>query len=175
MNESCRKSAADLLQGNDDQVFWAFTAMDAAELNFPNPPSGQPSWLALAQAVFNDQVPRWETTTCGGGLRWQIFPFNAGYEYKNTISTGGFFQLSARLARYTGNQTYADWAEKTWDWLASSPIMQFDAGHYDVWDGTAMANNCSDATKVYWTYNAGTVLAGSAYMYNYVRTLDLVP
>jgi hypothetical protein len=26
-------------EGNDDQVFWAFTAMDAAELNFPEPTS----------------------------------------------------------------------------------------------------------------------------------------
>lgn len=62
--------------GNDDQVFWAFAAMAAAELNFPNPPSDQPQWLALAQAVFNTQALRWDTTSCGGGLKWQIFSFN---------------------------------------------------------------------------------------------------
>ena len=153
-------------QGNDDQVFWAFAAMDAAELGFKNPSDQYPSWVALAQAVWNSQIPRWETTTCGGGLRWQIYPFNAGYQYKNTISTGGLFQLSARLARYTGNQTYADWAEKTFQWLYNSPIMEKQIK--DVWDGTTMTNNCSDATHVYWTYNAGTMLAGSAYMYNFV-------
>jgi mannan endo-1,6-alpha-mannosidase len=91
-------------EGNDDQAFWAFTALTAAELKFPDPPKEKsPSWLALAQAVFNNQVTRWDTTTCGGGLRWQIFIINAGYDYKNTISNGAFFQLAARLARYTGN------------------------------------------------------------------------
>jgi mannan endo-1,6-alpha-mannosidase len=91
-------------EGNDDQAFWAFSAMSAAELNFPDPPSGQPSWLALAQAVFNLQVGRWDTLYCGGGLRWQIFFANPGYDYKNTISNGAFFQLAARLGRYTGRQ-----------------------------------------------------------------------
>lgn len=142
--------------------------MDAAELGFENPSDQYPSWVALAQAVFNSQIPRWETSTCGGGLRWQIYQFNAGYQYKNTISTGGLFQLSARLARYTGNQTYADWAEKTFQWLYNSPIL--DKQIKDVWDGTSMTNNCSDATHVYWTYNAGTMLAGSAYMYNFVSS-----
>ena len=146
--------------------------MDAAELGFSDPDSSKPSWVALAQAVWNTQVPRWETSSCGGGLRWQIYPFNAGYQYKNTIATGGLFQLSARLARYTGNQTYAGWAEKTFDWLLNSPIMAKKLSQ--VFDGTAMANNCSDATGVSWTYNAGTLLAGSAYMYNFVgQTLPI--
>jgi hypothetical protein len=65
--------------GNDDQGFWGMTAMTAAEYNFPNPSSDQPQWLALAQAVFNTQAPRWDASTCGGGLRWQIFTFNSGY------------------------------------------------------------------------------------------------
>ena len=139
--------------------------MDAAELAFPNPPSTDPSWLSLAQAVFNDQVLRWETGACGGGLRWQIYPFNAGYDYKNTISNGGLFQLAARLARYTGNQTYADWAEKTYDWIAGTPIL---AANYQVWDGTSRTGNCSGAVETYWTYNVGTLISGCAYMYNFV-------
>lgn len=65
--------------GNDDQGFWGMTAMTAAEYNFPNPDSSLPQWLALAQAVFNTQAPRWDASTCAGGLRWQIFTFNTGY------------------------------------------------------------------------------------------------
>jgi hypothetical protein len=53
--------------------FWGMAAMVAAELRFPDPPKDQPQWLSLAQAVFNTQAPRWDPTTCGGGLRWQIF------------------------------------------------------------------------------------------------------
>ena len=74
--------------GNDDQGFWGMAAMTAAETGFEDPPEGSPGWLALAQGVFNTQAPRWDTSTCGGGLRWQIFTFNSGYTYKNSISNG---------------------------------------------------------------------------------------
>lgn len=99
-------------EGNDDQVFWGFAAMTAAELNYPAAGGGAPSWLSMAQAVFNTQANRWDTSTCGGGLRWQIYQLNSGYNYKNPAANGGFFQLAARLARYTGNQSYITWAEK---------------------------------------------------------------
>ena len=66
-------------------MFWGFAAMGAAELGFQNPPDGDPSWLALAQAVFNRQTSRWDSKTCGGGLRWQIPFANRGYDYKNSV------------------------------------------------------------------------------------------
>ncbi|OCK84769.1 glycoside hydrolase family 76 protein [Lepidopterella palustris CBS 459.81] len=153
-------------EGNDDQVFWAFAALSAAENNFPNPLPPQPQWLALAQAVFNRQVSRWDKDFCGGGLRWQIYSFNNGYDYKNSISNGGFFLLAARLARYTGNQTYADWAEKMYDWCAQSPLLSAD---YHVYDGSSVSNNCSDADHHIWSYNYGVFIAGAAYMYNYTN------
>lgn len=96
-------------EGNDDQAFWGMTAMMAAEFGFPNPPADDPQYLALAQGVFNSQVDRWDETTCGGGLFWQIFPFNNGYSYKNTISQGGFLNIAARLGAYTDNATYLEW------------------------------------------------------------------
>jgi mannan endo-1,6-alpha-mannosidase len=67
-------------------------AMTAAEVNYPNPPSDQAQWLALAQAVFDDMAARWDTSTCGGGLRWQIFTFDTGYDYKNSIAPRVFLQ-----------------------------------------------------------------------------------
>lgn len=60
-------------EGNDDQGFWAMAAMSAAEVNFPNPSEGTPGWVAMVQAVFNLMAQRWDNTTCGGGLRWQVF------------------------------------------------------------------------------------------------------
>ncbi|KAK7521359.1 glycosyl hydrolase [Phyllosticta citriasiana] len=170
-------------EGNDDQVFWAFACLSAAELGFPNPPPSSPQWLALAQAVFNTQVTRWDANTCGGGLRWQIFTFNNGYDYKNTISNGGFFQLAARLARYTGNATYGEWAEKVWDWMVDTPLMMAANGAakdgtpntpatYNVYDGTSTSGNCSEADHLQWTYNYGTLIAGSAYMYNFSNSTD---
>ncbi|GAP93199.2 putative glycosyl hydrolase family 76 [Rosellinia necatrix] len=150
--------------GNDDQGFWAMAAMSAAENNFPNPPPDQPQWLALVQAVFNEYVERWDPSTCGGGLRWQVFTFNNGFNYKNTISNGCFFNLAARLARYTGNQTYADWAGTVWDWMADG--VRFIDGDYNVFDGAGVEDGCLTISRPQWTYNAGIFLHGAAVMYN---------
>ena len=158
--------------GVDDQAFWAFSAMDAVESNFPeSDEDNAPSWLALAQGVFNFQRSLWDTATCGGGFRWQVFSFNAGYNLKNAISNGGNFQLSARLAYVTGNSTYADWANTVYDWMESSALMQTDSssGLLYIWDNTDTTNNCTDQTRFVWTYNYGTLLAGAAYMYNYTN------
>ena len=73
--------------GNDDQAFWGMSAMLAAELNFPNPPSDKPQWLELAQAVWNTQAdPERHDEKCNGGMRWQIPLSNNGYSYKNSSS-----------------------------------------------------------------------------------------
>lgn len=91
------------VEGNDDQVFWGFAALSAAEQGFPNPPAGSPSWIQLAENLFNDQVSRWDMSSCNGGLRWQIFSYMTnGYDYKSTIANGGLFNVAARLALYTG-------------------------------------------------------------------------
>lgn len=153
-----------LTEGNDDQGFWGLSAMTAAEYKFPNPPSGKPQWLALAQAVFNTQAARWETADCSGGLRWQIFTWNNGYTYKNSISQACFFNLAARLLLYTGNATYGEWAIKTWDWMNEVKFMN---EQYHVFDGAHIEHNCTDITPYQWTYNAGAFLLGAAAMYNY--------
>ncbi|MCJ1364553.1 hydrolase 76 protein [Acarospora aff. strigata] len=153
-------------EGNDDQAFWGMAAMSAAEQRFPDPPRDKPQWLALAQAVFNSQALRWDNSTCGGGLRWQIFTFNNGYNYKNTISNGCFFNMASRLAMYTGNQTYADWAETMWDWVTRVGLV---SPQYYFYDGTDDTLNCSAINHIQWTYNAGVFLVGAANMYNYTK------
>ncbi|RMD43138.1 hypothetical protein DV735_g2039, partial [Chaetothyriales sp. CBS 134920] len=157
-------------EGNDDQAFWGMAALSAAENKFPNPPADQPQWLALAQAVFNTQVARWNTQTCGGGLKWQIFTFNNGYNYKNTISNGCFFNIAARLAVYTGNETYADWADKMWDWVSAIGLMD---AQYNFYDGSDDTLNCTEMNHIQWSYNAGTFLAGAANMYNFTNGSEL--
>jgi mannan endo-1,6-alpha-mannosidase len=152
-------------EGNDDQSFWGLAAMAAAEYKFPNPSADDPQWLALAQAVFNTQAQRWDDTTCAGGLRWQIFNFNTGYSYKNSISNGCFFNMAARLARYTGNSTYLDWANKAWDWISEVGLMD---STYHFYDGTDDTLNCSSVDHIQWTYNAGVFVYGAAVMYNVV-------
>lgn len=158
-------------EGNDDQAFWGMAAMSAAEQKFPDPPRDKPQWLALAQAVFNSQALRWDNSSCGGGLKWQIFTFNNGYNYKNTISNGCFFNMAARLAMYTGNNTYAEWADTMWDWVARVGLM---SPQYQFYDGTDDTLNCSAINHIQWTYNAGVFLLGAANMYNYVSVLLVI-
>ena len=152
-------------EGNDDQLFWAFTVMSAAELNFPNPPPGTPGWLALAQSVMNQLITRFQLELdqhiCNGGLRWQIYPYLDGWNYKNTASNGGMFQLGARLAAYTGNATYAEWAERAFEWLVGSPLVSGDGR---VFDGTDVLEGCVDADHTQWTYNYGIMIGGAAYV-----------
>ncbi|KAF8417860.1 glycosyl hydrolase family 76-domain-containing protein [Tirmania nivea] len=150
--------------GNDDQSFWALSAMTAAERKYPDPPTDQPQWLALAQAVFVRQTPRWEPEFCNGGMRWQVVQFNAGYNYKNTVSNGLYFQIGARLARFTGNETYAKYAERAYDWLVE---VGFVNSEYKVFDGGHIEKGCLDTSYNQWSYNAGIILAGCATMYNY--------
>jgi mannan endo-1,6-alpha-mannosidase len=150
--------------GNDDQVFWGLAAITAAELNFPER-DNEASWVSLAEGVFNGQIPRWDMSSCSGGLRWQIWPYQNGYHLKNAISNGGLFQLSARLALYTKNTTYADWAEKIWDWSASTPLLRKS---WVIADTTSVGANCKDHGDHQWTYNYATYIAGAGYMHNYV-------
>lgn len=163
--------AYDASLGNDDQAFWAMAVLAAVEYGFPVPDGNSSTvWLDLAEAVFNTQYARWDTTSCNGGLKWQIFTYNQGYDYKNSISNGAFFQIAARLAHYTGNQTYVEWAEKAWDWLRAVDLIDAD---YNVFDGTNDLLNCTQVDHVAWTYNSATLLYGTAMLYNFTNGSQL--
>lgn len=82
--------------GNDDQSTWGLAAMSAAELGLPAPEDSNITWYDLAKNVFDSQVQRWDAETCGGGFRWQIFSFNSGYTYKNTVTQANFAQLGVQ-------------------------------------------------------------------------------
>lgn len=158
--------------GNDDQGFWGMAAMTAAEMNFEDPPSDKPGWLALAQGVWATQAnPDRHDDTCGGGLRWQIPFANNGYDYKNSIANGCFFNLGARLARYTGNDTYAKWANETWNWIESIGFLNNDT--YAIYDGAHVEDNCTDINKQEFSYNNAVFTLGAAHMYNYTGGSEL--
>ncbi|KAK2595342.1 hypothetical protein QQS21_006942 [Conoideocrella luteorostrata] len=152
-------------EGNDDLFFWGSAVLSAAERNFPQPNPDRPSWLTISANVFNELVGRWDTAHCGGGLFWQILPNNPnGMTYKNSISNGGFFQLSARLARATGNKTYDEWAEKIWDWNAAVGLI--DNKTYHIYDGTNINTDCKETNKQSFSYTTGIFLYGAAIMAN---------
>lgn len=149
--------------GNDDQSFWGLASLSAHEVQLPAPVSG--SWLEYAQNVFETQAVRWDTKSCNGGLRWQVFSFNDGYNYKNTASNGQLFLLAARLADQTGNATYAEWANKVYEWTKETGLL---TDEYHVYDGTDAAENCSRINHLQWTSNHAEFTEGAALMYKLV-------
>ena len=146
--------------GNDDQLWWAITSIQAAESGFPA--GSGPSYLQLAETVFDDVAARWDTSMCSGGLGWQISSSAPGYHYKNAISNGLFFQLAARLASQTGDRKYSDWATKIFKWTQSVGIIE--KGSYKVYDGTDATKGCVDLDHDQWSYNVGAFLYGVAVM-----------
>ncbi|KAI0431568.1 family 76 glycoside hydrolase [Xylaria sp. FL1042] len=154
--------------GNDDQAFWAFAALLAAETGFEDPSSSQPQWLALAQAVFNEQTHldrRVEGGNCDWGLRWQVYRTNNGFDYINTVANACYFNIGARLARYTNNDTYAELAEKTWDLIWR---LGYISDEYDVYDGAHLPD-CTEINKAQFSYNAAMLMQGCAFLYNHTN------
>jgi mannan endo-1,6-alpha-mannosidase len=146
-------------------MLWALAAMTGAELDYPQR-SSMPSWITLAENVFNAQVRRWDEDNCNGGMRWQVWPYQAGYATKNAITNGGLFELAARLALFSNNQTYSDWAEKIWDWSASSPLL--NNATWNIADSTSCENDCANKGNLQLSFNYGVYMTGAAYMYNLV-------
>lgn len=143
--------------GNEDQAAWGLAALTAAENGLKDPQEFK--WLEVAKNVFDTQTYRWDDKTCGGGHKWQIFTFNNGYNYKNSFSNGAYFLLAARLAALTGNKTYSEWAEKSYNWSKSVKLITED---YAVYDGTDDKINCTDVNKIQWSVASGLYLEGAA-------------
>lgn len=160
-------------EGNDDQAFWSFTVLSAAERNFPQTSDATiPAWLQVAENAFNTMSARWNTSACGGGLLWQIFASNPnGLNYRNSVSNGGLFQMSARLYRATGNQTYLDWANKVWNW---STAVGFVDENYNVFDGADSRDNCTvdKRNNLTFSYAAGIYMYGAAVLANATNDTD---
>ncbi|KAF2726557.1 glycoside hydrolase family 76 protein [Polyplosphaeria fusca] len=147
---------------NDDQSTWGLAAMTAAETGFKEK-ADDGEWIDRAKAVFDTQAQRWDDKTCDGGLRWQIFTFNNGYNYKNAISNGQFFLLAARLAKATGNDTFTEWAEKTYKWTQDVGFLTED---FAVYDGADSEMDCESVNHIQWSLSHAVFTEGAAVMYN---------
>jgi len=95
-----------------------------------------------------------------------VYPYLTGYDYKNSIANGCFFNIGARLARYTNNDTYAHFAEETFTWIQAVGLMD---DNFNVYDGAHIETNCTDINKVQFSYNGAVWLLGAANMYNYTN------
>lgn len=160
------------VMANDDQLFWGLAAMEAAERDFPELSGGndEPSYIDLALTVYNEMAGRWDESTCGGGLRWQILSNMSGWDYKSTVSTAGLFALSGRFARYTGDDDFKKTASRVLRWMKkSSFVYQMDGNdYYNVNDGAEINDNnrCPIVNGAIWSYNYALMIMGTSYMYS---------
>lgn len=76
--------------------------------------------------------------------------------------------MGARLARYTGNETYAKTVEKTWDFVRR---VKYVDDNFNVYDGAHLPS-CSDINKAQFSYNAAMLIQGSAFLYNMVGSFQ---
>jgi mannan endo-1,6-alpha-mannosidase len=152
--------------GNDDQSFWALAAMSAAEHGLPVPSGSNVTWYELARNAFDTQVARWDEDACAGGLRWQIFTFNNGYNYKNALTQANFAQLGARLWKYTSNATYLEQAARAVEWSTNVGLISATDNSGAIYDGTDVAGNCSNINRIQWSINAGQFMSAFAHACN---------
>lgn len=116
--------------------------------------------------IFDLLVGRWNIIVCQGGFLWQIFVLNLnGFDYKNIVSNGGFFQIVVRLVCVIGNKMYSDWVEKVWDWMeVIGMIDKFG----NVYDGVYVSKDCKDINLVMFFYFV------SIYIYGVVVMVDVI-
>lgn len=74
--------------------------------------------------------------------------------------------MGARLARYTGNKTYSDWAEKAWDWVYDIGYINHDT--WAIYDGGYTETNCTKYNLVQYSYNNAIFAYGAAFMFDVV-------
>lgn len=132
----------------DDEGWWALGWIDAYDL------TGDKRYLAVATAIFRDMTTGWDNT-CGGGLWW-----TRDRNYKNAIANELFLSVAARLANRSNGRRrkgYVKWADREWNWLQHSAMVEDDHLFSDGLDSA-----CHEKTHKKWSYNQGVVLGGLA-------------
>lgn len=80
------------------------------------------------------------------------------------IANACYFNIGARLARYTNNDTYMELAARTFDIMQKLSYIDSD---WNVYDGAHLPD-CTDINKAQFSYNSAMLLQGAAFLYNYV-------
>lgn len=147
---------------HDDDGWWALTWIKAYDL------TGEPRYLDAAKTIFNDMKRGWDST-CGGGIWWK----KKEKTYKNTITNEQFLSVAARLHLRTpgdgGPDSYLDWAQRSWNWLKNSGLIN---QNNLVNDGLNSA--CQNNGQTTWTYNQGVILGGLVDLYKSTKDAALL-
>ncbi|KUI63471.1 hypothetical protein VM1G_10334 [Cytospora mali] len=139
----------------DDTGWWALALVRLFDI------TDDSSYLDTAELDEEYIYSYWNTSTCGGGILWNI----PDLSYKNAISNELYIKLAASLHnRKPGDTQYLQRALQVWNWFnASGMINSADL----VNDGLAEGSNgtCTNNGGTTWTYNQGVVLGGLSELY----------
>ncbi|KAI1207898.1 glycoside hydrolase [Annulohypoxylon truncatum] len=121
--------------------------------------TGNEMYLDIAKEDEAYMWSYWNTTTCNGGLIWNIPTLS----YHNAISNELFLELTAKLHNLIPNDTeYLNHAMKEWEWFAASGMVNPEGL---VNDGLTEDTACINNGATTWTYNQGVVLGGLVELY----------
>ncbi len=129
---------------NDDDLWAVIASVDAWAMD------RDPELLEWAATNYSRIVAGQWDDHCGGGLWW-----DPRHTYKNAITNELLLYASTRLYLATGQQTYRDWALRTWGWFAASGMIGPDGLVNDGLDA-----QCRNNGAPRYTYNQGVLLGG---------------
>ncbi|KAF2258134.1 hypothetical protein CC78DRAFT_596616, partial [Lojkania enalia] len=164
----------DLIPVNQTNIGnFSLLTLSAAELSFPKAVDGKPTFLRLAQNVFNSQVERWDNSTCGGGLRNAIVDDDENslnWEFKGSPANSNFFLMADRLYQLMKNNIYSSWAERMFTWALGSDLIDAstDRESWKINDGLNIIDesDCKILSLDAASNTIGRWLEGTAIMFN---------
>ncbi|GLB40558.1 putative glycoside hydrolase family 55 protein [Lyophyllum shimeji] len=115
-------------------------------------------FYAFGRSIHDYVAATW-SDDCGGGVFW-----SGDLDYKNTVVNGLFLVVSSWAYERGGDNSYRDYAVKTWDWL------YYHGDHVgDLWGDGIHFNKDTKACSpdgTLWLYNQGLIASGLGGLYH---------
>ncbi|KAI1171525.1 glycoside hydrolase family 76 protein [Nemania sp. FL0916] len=132
----------------DDTGWWALALASLYQA------SGNSTYLDLAKEDEAYMYSYWNTTTCDGGLIWNI----PNRTYHNAISNELYLELTATLHNLIpGDTYYLGQAMQEWEWFNATGMINSEGL---INDGLTEDSSCVNNGQPVWSYNQGVILAG---------------
>jgi predicted alpha-1,6-mannanase (GH76 family) len=137
----------------DDTGWWALAILRMYEL------TNDADLLEIAKTDEAYMHSYWNTTTCEGGLIWDIPTLS----YHNAISNELYLELTASLHNLIpGDTLYLNRSLTAWRWFNNSGLIN---PQHLINDGLTQDAACKNNGQNTWTYNQGVILGGLSQVY----------
>ncbi|KAI8924295.1 glycosyl hydrolase family 76-domain-containing protein [Entophlyctis helioformis] len=151
---------------NDKLVLWALVASRGANIFgvATQVASQSATFQEIAVGTWTQLLSGWRNTTCKGGIVTDPSDTSRNAT-KSSTTNAGFMALSAQLYAMTGNTTYKEWADGTYNWMAETGLI---TSAFEVYAG--LTAECA-VQRAQWSAPAGLLMTSLATLYQ-ATTLD---